>query len=697
LRYAQYQYFLEFRNIVVDASGKTATVIVVDENEVIYDLYQQLRPENPPLSHRYNVEHTIVLHKKEDQWKLVSDAYNDYLWRVLRGSGKTPEEILNDLNAKEIAPISEASSEGAEPVTADALLVDNSTHPYNGDAAAAYAMQYADNHNSDRYPDYDGLGGDCTNFISQAIYENGNASMFIPSPLPAPTTDGQDGWYFLGSLQRASAWNDVGAFHTFVTSSSFLEASPGFEWYGEGPQGSLVALNQLVKGDVIQYEHGGDTTWDHAVIVVDILNGVPQVASHSDDFYYTPYTTFQWHNKPVLDPAHIRFIHIEQSNGQPPVRSDITVGSDDAGTAPSSCSFSSGLNEVYLGKCSTTDIVSGFRFNNVQIPRGVQLKYAYLTSTVDGDFTAPINIEIFGEDSGDSATFLSTNQPSQRPLINPTTPVQWSVPEQWSFGMQWSTPQLAPIIQSITQVHPNWANGNSLSLIFKNSPGSPNVRRMISYERAAWDEFSAPARLIAAYSAAVQVFTVTYKSAATQDGWILESSETSGVGGSLNAGAATFTLGDNSTKRQYRSILHFNTAGLPDTAIVVAVSVRIKQQGSVTGSNPFVSLGDLVVDIRKPYFGTAAGLANADFEATPGTPGMGGVGSFDPTPASSWYTANLSGSAFSQINLTGTTQLRLAFSVDDNNNTVADTILFSSGNNGTASNKPELIIQYYVP
>jgi len=703
LRYAQYQFFLDFRNIVVDASGQTATLIVVEENEVIHELSQQLNPENPPVTNLYNVEHTIVLHKKQDQWKLVSDDYNDYVWALLRRNGKTPEEVLNDLNAREVQPIPEASpqasSESIESVTADALLVDNSTHPYDRDAAVAYAHQYVNNHNLDRYSDYTGLGGDCTNFISQAIYENGNASMFIPSPLPTPTNDGQDGWYFLGSMQRASAWNDVGAFYTFVTNDSFLEATPGFEWYGEGPQGSLVALNQLMKGDVIQYEDGGDTTWDHAVIVVDVINGIPRVASHSIDIDNTAYTTFDWHNKPVIDPNHIRFIHIEQSNGQPPVRSEITAGSDDAGTItilPSTCSYSGGTNEVYFGQCygTGTDITSGFRFNNVQIPQGVQLKYAYMTSTVDGTYTTPINIQIFGEDSGNSVTFISTNSPSHRPLINPTTPVQWTVPEQWNFGNKWSTPQLAPIIQAITQTRPDWANGHSLALIFKNTPGSPNVRRVIAYERALSHTEAAPARLIAAYNAAVSVQSVTYKSAATQDGWVLESSENSGVGGSINSTNTSFTLGDNATNKQYRAILHFNTAGLPDNAVVSAVSLRIRLQGSITGTSPFLALGTLMVDIRKPYFGGGSGLGTADFAAVPGA---AAVGSFSSQPVDSWYTGNLSGTANSHINLTGTTQFRLAFSIDDNNDFGTDTILFSSGNNGTASNKPELIIQYYVP
>ncbi|MCQ3939414.1 MAG: hypothetical protein DPW18_20575, partial [Chloroflexi bacterium] len=52
----------------------------------------------------------------------------------------------------------------------------------------------------------------------------------------------------------------------------------------------------------------------------------------------------------------------------------------------------------------------------------------------------------------------------------------------------------------------------------------------------------------------------TFYSNGTHDGWILESSETSGAGGTMNSSAATFNLGDDAANRQYRTILHFDTS-----------------------------------------------------------------------------------------------------------------------------------------
>jgi len=53
--------------------------------------------------------------------------------------------------------------------------------------------------------------------------------------------------------------------------------------------------------------------------------------------------------------------------------------------------------------------------------------------------------------------------------------------------------------------------------------------------------------------------------------------------------------------------------------------------------------------------------------------------------------------AYPYINKMGTTQFRLRFKLDDDNDNVADYIRFFSGNYGIATDRPVLVIQYYVP
>jgi hypothetical protein len=186
--------------------------------------------------------------------------------------------------------------------------------------------------------------------------------------------------------------------------------------------------------------------------------------------------------------------------------------------------------------------------------------------------------------------------------------------------------------------------------------------------------------------------TATFNSTGSQDGWILESSETSGVGGTKDNTATTFRLGDDSSDRQYRAILSFNTASLPNNAIIQSAVLKIKQSGSAVGSNPFSILGSLYADIRKGYFGSSSSLQLIDFNAAASA---SKVGTFGATPVSGWYSATLNSSGRSNINKTSLTQFRLYFSKDDNDNNMADYMKFFSGD--ASSGKPQLIITYTLP
>jgi len=164
------------------------------------------------------------------------------------------------------------------------------------------------------------------------------------------------------------------------------------------------------------------------------------------------------------------------------------------------------------------------------------------------------------------------------------------------------------------------------------------------------------------------------------------------VGGSLNATGSTFQLGDNAANRQYRAVLSFNTASLPDTAVIKSALLKIKQSGLPTGSNPFNILGNLWVDIRKGVFGSSSALELGDFSAGATA---GKVAAFSKIPVGGWYTATLGATGRSSLNKTGPTQVRLYFALDDNNNHVADFMKFLSGN--AAGSRPVLTIKYTLP
>ncbi len=188
--------------------------------------------------------------------------------------------------------------------------------------------------------------------------------------------------------------------------------------------------------------------------------------------------------------------------------------------------------------------------------------------------------------------------------------------------------------------------------------------------------------------------TGTYVSNATYDGQVLESTETSGVGGTINSTATSFRLGDNAYNQQYRAILSFNTAGLPDTAVIKSVTLKIMKAGG-SATNPYTTLGNIAVDIKKGTFSNSAALQSGDFQAAAS---MNAVMAIPNTPVNGWYSKAMSSTYFGYINKIGITQLRLRFGVDDNNNRIADYLAFFSGDYMTTpSSRPTLVITYTVP
>jgi hypothetical protein len=177
-----------------------------------------------------------------------------------------------------------------------------------------------------------------------------------------------------------------------------------------------------------------------------------------------------------------------------------------------------------------------------------------------------------------------------------------------------------------------------------------------------------------------------------QDGWVLESTETSNTGGTLNTGAKVLRIGDNAANRQYRAILSFDTAPLPDNAVITSATLRFKYAGK-TGTLPFGTHGNLLADIRNGAFGGDPALQLKDFNAKAG---KNGVLSFDNTTVNQWYSKALAAANLGYIKKTGVTQFRLRFKLDDNDNLLADFVKIYSGNAG-ATNRPQLIVEYYVP
>jgi len=192
--------------------------------------------------------------------------------------------------------------------------------------------------------------------------------------------------------------------------------------------------------------------------------------------------------------------------------------------------------------------------------------------------------------------------------------------------------------------------------------------------------------------------TEIFMSDRANDGWVLESKETSSRGGTRDAAGTTINLGDDSKDRQYRAILHFSTSSLPDNAVITMAVLSIKRQGQV-GADPFTTHGSILVDIRHGAFGSIGPLGIYSLQVTdfqePAS--RDSVGVIRNIPVSGWYWSMLDSAAFPHINLTGGTQFRLRFQLDDNDNLKNDYLKFFSGNTSAQADRPQLLVEYYVP
>jgi len=187
--------------------------------------------------------------------------------------------------------------------------------------------------------------------------------------------------------------------------------------------------------------------------------------------------------------------------------------------------------------------------------------------------------------------------------------------------------------------------------------------------------------------------SLTTRSQGKYDGWVLESGEFTGKGGQKNNLSKVLQVGDDPADKQFRTILSFGTAGIPDYAVITMVTLKVKKAG-VTGTDPMSTHNSLVVDIKKSKFSTLPTLQINDFQAAANKLK---AGKFPKTPFSGlWYRAVLYKGAHAYINVKGRTQLRLRFTLDDNNDNGADILKLFSGN-AILANRPQLIVEYYVP
>lgn len=130
-----------------------------------------------------------------------------------------------------------------------------------------YAKKWALSRNP-AYYDFEEIGGDCTNFISQCLYAGGAMMNYTRDV----------GWYYVSQYDRAAAWTSVAYLHQFLLRNQSV-----------GPFGAEIPLDHAAAGDVLQL---GTGAFHHSMLIIGIRGGTPYIAAHSNDALDVPLTAY---------------------------------------------------------------------------------------------------------------------------------------------------------------------------------------------------------------------------------------------------------------------------------------------------------------------------------------------------------------------------------------------------------------------
>ncbi|MGE5588556.1 MAG: amidase domain-containing protein [Clostridia bacterium] len=261
-------------------------------------------PHAPPDHFGIGTRHFVELARRNGTWVVRRDWYTDPLDEDsvvgdVRPSSASPGGLAPPAPLGDEHRDQQARNSGDRPLPAGASASqgesEDTDHPsaprYNRGRAVAYADEYCgsawgcgnDGEYNPRYKDFTGLGGDCTNFVSQVLGD------LDAGGLPMDWT-----WHYTFSGPGAGAsraWAQAEALVGFlITSGRAVRIARGTypdvvapsERFPHGP----IAV--LGPGDVIAYEERGRI--EHLAVVTGTdSHGYVVVNSHTADRYHVPW------------------------------------------------------------------------------------------------------------------------------------------------------------------------------------------------------------------------------------------------------------------------------------------------------------------------------------------------------------------------------------------------------------------------
>ena len=151
------------------------------------------------------------------------------------------------------------------------------TRSYNRTNAINYAKKWALSRNP-RYYNFDPVGGDCTNFVSQCLFAGSQKMNY----------NYEKGWFYNNGYDKSPSWSSVEYLYKFLINNK-----------GYGPRGKAVSQSELQAGDIAQLSFSG-TKFEHSLFILEPIT--LSVAAHTYDVLDKKISEYNF--------SKVRFIHI---------------------------------------------------------------------------------------------------------------------------------------------------------------------------------------------------------------------------------------------------------------------------------------------------------------------------------------------------------------------------------------------------
>ena len=236
--------------------GRGYSLFTVVSTEYHYSYLSMPEADN---MFRIGTYHTIDLisGNADNHWLISLEWYLDPFYASLNLQTSNTEEIRSYIDSqpyKERKDLSEQRKRAVEYA-----------NRYSG---AAADDEYGYSYNS-KYPNFNLLGGDCTNYVSQALFESGGFKR-------------TKSWTFVSNA-ASRAWCNAQGFKDFMISSGRATI------LAQGTYSQVYkSAYKLLPGDIISYVENGLVT--HSAIVTGYdTKGYPLVNTHTTDRLRVPW------------------------------------------------------------------------------------------------------------------------------------------------------------------------------------------------------------------------------------------------------------------------------------------------------------------------------------------------------------------------------------------------------------------------